>query len=170
MTVFQSSPATRVTTWESAARGFSLHAATRIDADDRAGLERLARYFNRPPLVAGRLLIIDDEHLTFRLKTPWSDGTSFVVLSPLELIEKLAALAPPPIAPARPHLKKKRSSSPPEPSPESLGRIELLSAAGSSPRVAVLRNQAPHHTGAPPAPGPSSSARTRRQAPKTSGT
>jgi len=27
-----------------AARGFSLHAATRIDADDRAGLERLIRY------------------------------------------------------------------------------------------------------------------------------
>ena len=32
-----------------AARGFSLHAATRIDADDRAGLERLARYVTRPP-------------------------------------------------------------------------------------------------------------------------
>ena len=31
------------------ARGFSLHAATRIDADDRAGLERLDRYIIRPP-------------------------------------------------------------------------------------------------------------------------
>ena len=48
------------------------------------------------PLAAARLQIIDDEHLTFRLKTPWSDGTSFLVLSPLELIEKLAALVPPP--------------------------------------------------------------------------
>ena len=37
------------------------------------------------------------------------------------------------------------------------------------PRVAALRNQAPHHTGAPPASGPHSSARTRRQAPKISG-
>ena len=79
-----------------AARGFSLHAATRIDADNRAGLERLARYVTRPPLAAGRLQIIDDEHLTFRLKTPWSDGTSLLVLSPLELIEQLAALVPPP--------------------------------------------------------------------------
>ena len=61
-------------------RGFSLHAATRVDADDRAGLERLARYVTRPPLAAGRLQIIDDEHLTFRLKTPWSDSTSFLVL------------------------------------------------------------------------------------------
>ena len=36
------------------------------------------------------------KHLTFRLKTPWSDGTTHLVLSPLELIEKLAALVPPP--------------------------------------------------------------------------
>ena len=33
--------------------------------------------------------------LTFRLKTPWSDGTTHLLLSPLELIEKLAALVPP---------------------------------------------------------------------------
>ncbi len=79
-----------------AARGFSLHAATRIAADDRAGLERLIRYATRPPLAAGRLQIVDDERLTFRLKTPWSDGTTHLVLSPLELIEKLAALVPPP--------------------------------------------------------------------------
>jgi hypothetical protein len=68
----------------------------RIEADDRAGLEQLARLRHPTPLAAARLQIIDDEHLTFRLKTPWSDGTSFLVLSPLELIEKLAALVPPP--------------------------------------------------------------------------
>jgi len=38
---------------------------------------------------------VDAEHLTFRLKTPWSDGTTHLLLSPLELIEKLAALVPP---------------------------------------------------------------------------
>ena len=53
-----------------AARAFSPHAATRIDTDDRAGLERLNRYVTRTPLAAKRLQIIDDEHLTFRLKTP----------------------------------------------------------------------------------------------------
>ena len=37
---------------------------------------------------------IDADHLTFRLKTPWSDGTAHLLLSPLELIEKLAALCP----------------------------------------------------------------------------
>ena len=50
----------------------------------------------RPPLAGGRLQWIDADHLTFRLKTPWSDGTTHLLLSPLELIEKLAALIPPP--------------------------------------------------------------------------
>jgi hypothetical protein len=39
---------------------------------------------------------VSDELLSFRLKTPWSDGTQAILLSPLELIEKLAALVPPP--------------------------------------------------------------------------
>ena len=54
------------------------------------------RYKGRPPLAAGRLQRIEADHLTFRLKTPWSDGTTHLLLSPLEWIEKLAALIPPP--------------------------------------------------------------------------
>ena len=50
----------------------------------------------RPPRAGSRLRLIDADHRTFRLKTPWSDGTTHLVLSPLELIEKLAALVPPP--------------------------------------------------------------------------
>ena len=50
----------------------------------------------RPPLASGRLEKLDDDLLSFRLKTPWSDGTTHLVLSPMELIEKLAALVPPP--------------------------------------------------------------------------
>jgi hypothetical protein len=89
-------------------------AATRIDDDDRAGLERLIRYATRPPLAAGRLQIVDDERLTFRLKTPWSDGTTHLVLSPLELIEKTrrpgAAAAPQPGAiPWRPGPQRRRT-------------------------------------------------------------
>ena len=55
----------------------------------------LDKFAQRPPLAAGRLQITDDEQLTFRLKTPWSDGTTHLLLSPLEL-KKLAALVPPP--------------------------------------------------------------------------
>ena len=57
-----------------ASRGFSLHAATRIDAENKEGLERLCRYVARPPLAAGSLTQISEEVLSFKLKTPWSDG------------------------------------------------------------------------------------------------
>jgi len=50
-------------------------------AEDRAGLERLCRYVTRPPLAAGRLQLIDADLLTFRLKIPWSDGTTHRLLS-----------------------------------------------------------------------------------------
>jgi hypothetical protein len=81
--------AERATRWR-------FHAATRIDAGNLTSFEQLCRYVARPPLAAGRLQPIDDERLAFVLKTPWSDGTTHLVLSPLELIEKLAALVPPP--------------------------------------------------------------------------
>jgi hypothetical protein len=79
-----------------ASRGFSLHAATTVEAGDRAALERLCKYVARPPLAAGRLTQVSDELLSFQLKTPWSDGTTAILLSPLELIEKISALVPPP--------------------------------------------------------------------------
>ncbi len=76
-------------------RGFSLH-ATRIAGPDRRGLERLGRYVARPALAGGRLRLVDADPLSFALKTPWSDGTRPLLLSPMELLEKLAALVPPP--------------------------------------------------------------------------
>ncbi len=79
-----------------ASRGFSLHAAARVEATDRVRLERLCRYVIRPPLAAGRLQILDAAHVAFSLKSIWSDGTYQIVLSPEELLEKLAALVPPP--------------------------------------------------------------------------
>ena len=66
-----------------ASRGFSLHAATRIAADDRLGLEKLCRYVARPALAAGRLCIINTDQLSFELKTPWSnDRTSYYTSFP----------------------------------------------------------------------------------------
>ena len=73
-----------------------MHASTTVPSHDRAGLERLCRYVNRPPLAYGRLQRLDADRLSFMLKTPWDDGTCRIVLSPTELIEKLAALVPPP--------------------------------------------------------------------------
>ena len=48
----------------------------------------------RPPLAVGRLQILDAEQVAFSLKSVWSDGTYQIVLSPDELLEKLAALVP----------------------------------------------------------------------------
>src|SRR3954471_17992638 len=40
--------------------GFNLQAATRIAANDREGLERMARYLARPPIAIDRLSQLDD--------------------------------------------------------------------------------------------------------------
>ncbi len=50
----------------------------------------------RPPIASGRLRFADAETLVFSLKTHWADGTCQLLLSPQELLEKLAALVPPP--------------------------------------------------------------------------
>ena len=47
-------------------------------------------------MASGRLRFVDPQTLLFSLKTPWADGTTSLLLSPTELIEKLAALVPPP--------------------------------------------------------------------------
>ena len=55
-----------------ASRGFSLHAATRVEATDRRRLEQLCRYVVRPPVASGRLRFVHAERLEFTLKTPWA--------------------------------------------------------------------------------------------------
>ena len=47
-------------------------------------------------MASGRLRFVDAQTLVFSLKTHWADGTCQLVLSPQELLEKLAALVPPP--------------------------------------------------------------------------
>jgi len=50
----------------------------------------------RTPSARDRLSRLDDGRLLYRLKHRWRDGTTHVVFAPQELLEKLAALAPPP--------------------------------------------------------------------------
>jgi len=78
--------------------GFNLQAATRIAANDRKGLERMARYLARPPIATDRLSRLDDGRLELRLKRPWRDGTTSFVFTPHEIIERLVALVPRPRA------------------------------------------------------------------------
>jgi hypothetical protein len=76
--------------------GVSLHANVAVPARDRRRLERLCRYVARPPVATERLSRLEDGRLLYRLKHRWRDGTTHVVFEPQELIEKLAALVPPP--------------------------------------------------------------------------
>jgi hypothetical protein len=78
------------------ASGLSLHANVAVPARDRQRLERLCRYVGRPPVATERLSRLDDGRLLYRLKHRWRDGTTHVVFEPPELVEKLAALVPPP--------------------------------------------------------------------------
>ena len=75
--------------------GFSLDCSVRIEARDRAGLERLIRYCARPPF-ASENLRWRAPYVQYRLPKPTHTGVRYLQLSPLEFIERLAALIPPP--------------------------------------------------------------------------
>jgi len=59
--------------------GFDVHANVWVAANDRAGLERLARYVLRPPLAQDRLRLRDDGRVVLGLKTAWHDELPEVV-------------------------------------------------------------------------------------------
>jgi hypothetical protein len=79
-------------------------ASVRVEGDDRAGVERLVRYFARPRLALERLhalgdsvpLVSEDPRLLYRLPWPDLQGRIALVLPPLELLGRLSLLIPPP--------------------------------------------------------------------------
>jgi hypothetical protein len=77
-------------------QGFSLHAAVRCQANERLKLEHLCRYITRPALANDRVKINAKGQVELKLKTPWRDGTTHHVMSPLEFVQWLAALVPRP--------------------------------------------------------------------------
>ncbi len=76
--------------------GFSLHAAVRVEAHDRKRLEQLCRYITRPALSDERVQLNAAGQVELKLKSPWRDGTTHLVMSPLEFMQRLAALVPRP--------------------------------------------------------------------------
>jgi len=75
-------------------QGFSLHANTQVPAHRRDQLERLIRYTARGAVSLERLTQDANGDLLYTFTHPWSDGTTGIRLSPMELLEKLAALVP----------------------------------------------------------------------------
>ena len=76
--------------------GFSLHAAVRVEAHDRKRLEQLCRYITRPALSDERVQVNATGQVELKLKTPWRDGTTHLVMAPLEFMQRPAALVPRP--------------------------------------------------------------------------
>ncbi|MFC2173218.1 transposase [Acidobacteriota bacterium] len=76
--------------------GFSLDASVRVEQWDRMALERLARYCARPPFAEGRLFLPEPDTVVYTLTKPDPQGRSALYLTPLQLLERLAALIPPP--------------------------------------------------------------------------
>ncbi len=78
------------------AHGFSLHAGVRCGAHQRNELERLCRYITRPAIANERLKRDGSGDIVLQLESAWRDGTTHIKMSPLEFMQRLAALVPRP--------------------------------------------------------------------------
>ena len=141
---------------------FSVDAGVRIEAHDRAALERLLRYCARPPFAMDRLRK-EGAALVYRCAKQHSEPTSDkpgakvdeLTLTPLELIDRIAALAPPPRTHRHRYFGVLAPNSPLRASvtamaqavPAQIGSVQVESATTSAraPGVAPLGNafQAP---------------------------
>ena len=123
--------------------GFSLHASVPIEAHERKRLEQLCRYITRPALANERVQCNAAGQVELKLKTPWRDGTTHLVMSPLEFMQRLAALVPRPrLHPIRFHgvlapNAKLRAAVVPRGPPE---RTEAAQAAG--PEASLVHGRA----------------------------
>jgi hypothetical protein len=76
--------------------GFSLHAGVVIADHDRDALERLCRYGARPAFAQERLSWTSDGRIAYRLKRPWPDGRTELVMPPVAFLRRLCGIIPPP--------------------------------------------------------------------------
>ena len=125
-------------------QGFSLHAAVRCGADERQRLEQLCRYITRPALANERVQCNSAGQVVLKLKTAWRDGSTHIVMSPLEFMQRLAALVP------RPRLHLIRSMGHRRVGVERLARadqvVDAMVVAADSGVVALwARGRTRHH-------------------------
>ena len=72
----------------------SIHAGVAAQAHQRRKLERLCRYISRPAISTERMALTNQGNIRYTLKTPYRDGTTRIVLEPLDFMARLAALVP----------------------------------------------------------------------------
>jgi hypothetical protein len=107
--------------------GFSLDGSVHIESWDRNALERLTRYCARPPFSSGRLGQFDDHTVAYNLPRPTPDGRTCLLMDPMELLRRLAALIPPP----RTHLVRYFGVL----APNAALREQVIQSAGPSPAL-----------------------------------
>ena len=73
-----------------------LHCLVLDGVYQRKALERLCRYITRPAIANERLKEDAAGNVVLQLKGPWRDGTTHLRMSPLEFMQRLAALVPRP--------------------------------------------------------------------------
>jgi hypothetical protein len=80
------------------ARGnhYDLHADLVVEAGRRDRLEQVCRYVLRPPIGGERLEMLASGDVRLQLRRPWRDGTTALMFTPSELLERLAVLVPRP--------------------------------------------------------------------------
>ena len=76
--------------------GFSLHAGVSCKSYERKKLEHICRYISRPSLSEERLSVNVKGQVIYKLKTPYQNGTTHIVLSPLDFLSRLSSLIPRP--------------------------------------------------------------------------
>ena len=64
--------------------------------NQRHKLEQSCRYITRPAIANERLKLNGAGDVVLQLKSPYQDGTTHIVMSPLEFMQRLAALVPRP--------------------------------------------------------------------------
>lgn len=76
--------------------GFSMHAGVACNKGERKKLEHMCRYISRPPVAEERLRMDDQGNVVYKLKRAYDNGTTHLVFSPLEFLERLTSLVPRP--------------------------------------------------------------------------
>ena len=82
--------------WSAEWERFRVHAGVRIAAGDDEGREQLCRYASRPGIALGRMTLLDDGRIAYRVRHPFGPHGMHRVMTPLEFLARLAAIVPPP--------------------------------------------------------------------------
>ena len=82
--------------WSAEWEGFRVHAGVRIAAGDDEGREQLCRYASRPGIALGRMTLLDDGRIAYRVRHPFGSHGMHRVMTPIEFLARLAAIVPPP--------------------------------------------------------------------------